>query len=142
MNTSANVTANPNNFVVPSFINASYSAGLLSVGVYHMAERTTTEAVNFANAANALNYAFSSKSVTEFGFIARRAFDLIMWEIAAQERQHSRKGSCRSLRQEPPNLQPGTTAEPKAELEQEAKPKRRQKSRAVSHTLSKSSLRK
>jgi len=45
-----------------------------------MAESTTTELVNFSNAANALNYAFLLKK--RHGItIAKRAFDLILWEI-------------------------------------------------------------
>lgn len=82
VNTTANTTAavNPNNFVVPSFIDANFIAGRLSVGIYHMADRTTTDSFNFTNAANALNYAFLLKK--RHGItIARRAFELIMWEI-------------------------------------------------------------
>ena len=86
MNTSVNTTANtaaavnPNNFVVPSFIDANFIAGRLSVGIYHMADRTTTDTINFTNAANALNYAFLLKK--RYGItIARRAFELIMWEV-------------------------------------------------------------
>lgn len=80
MNTSVNTSAKSNNFIVPSFIDANFNAGRLSVGIYHMAERTTTESVRFSNAANALNYAFLLKK--RHGItIARRAFDLIMWEI-------------------------------------------------------------
>ncbi|MDE6267345.1 MAG: hypothetical protein K2M07_08365 [Muribaculaceae bacterium] len=82
VNTTANTTAavNPNNFVVPSFIDANFIAGRLSVGIYHMADRTTTDTTNFTNAANALNYAFLLKK--RYGItIARRAFELIMWEV-------------------------------------------------------------
>lgn len=80
VNTTVNTTANPNNFVVQSFIDANFIAGRLSVGIYHMADRTTTDTINFTNAANALNYAFLLKK--RHGItIARRAFELIMWEV-------------------------------------------------------------
>lgn len=133
MNTSANITANPNNFVVPSFINASCSAGLLSVGVYHMAERTTTEAVNFTNAANALNYAFLLKK--RHGItISRRAFDLIMWEIKRTGAVSTRAKARAEAKARAAEPQP----EPKAEPEQEAKPKKAAKAPSrKSHTLEK-----
>lgn len=80
MSQTATTTANAQKFIVPSFVDANFIAGRLSVGVYHMAERTTTESFNFSNAANALNYAFLLKK--RHGItIARRAFDLILWEI-------------------------------------------------------------
>lgn len=80
MSQTANTTANPKNFIVPSFVDANFTEGHLSVGIYHMAERTITESVKFSNAANALNYAFLLKK--RHGItIARRAFDLILWEI-------------------------------------------------------------
>ena len=78
--TTATVAVNPNNFVVPSFIDANFVAGRLSVGIYHMADRTTTDTIHFSNAANALNYAFLLKK--RHGItIARRAFELILWEV-------------------------------------------------------------
>lgn len=80
MSQPTNVITNSQKFIVPSFVDANFTAGRLSVGVYHMAERTTTDSVNFSNAANALNYAFLLKK--RHGItIARRAFDLILWEI-------------------------------------------------------------
>lgn len=80
MSQTVNTISNSQKFIVPSFVDANYTAGRLSVGVYHMAERTTTESVNFSNAANALNYAFLLKK--RLGItIARRALDLILWEI-------------------------------------------------------------
>lgn len=80
MSQATNTAANSNNFVVPSFVDANFIAGCLSVGVYHMAERVVSESVKFKNAANALNYAFLLKK--RHGItIARRAFDLIIWEI-------------------------------------------------------------
>lgn len=137
MNTSANITANPNNFVVPSFINASYSAGRLSVGVYHMAERTTTEAVNFANAANALNYAFLLKK--RHGItIARRAFDLILWEIKRTGAVSTRAKARAEAKARAAEPQPEPQPEPKAEPEQEAKPKKAAKAPSrKSHSLEK-----
>lgn len=80
MSQTVNTSANSNNFIVPSFIDANFIAGRLSVGIYHMAERTITESVNFTNAANALNYAFLLKKRHGI-IISRRAFDLILWEI-------------------------------------------------------------
>lgn len=81
MNTSVNNPAPAaNNIIMSSFIDANYIAGRLSVGIYHLAERITTDTVNFTNAANALNYAFLLKKRHGIN-IAARAFDLIMWEI-------------------------------------------------------------
>ncbi|MBJ2190561.1 MULTISPECIES: hypothetical protein [Duncaniella] len=80
MQQTANTIQNPNNFIVPSFINATYVAGRLSVGIYHMAERTTTESIIFSNAANAMDYAFSLQKRHGL-YIARRAFELLLWEI-------------------------------------------------------------
>lgn len=116
MTTSVNTTANnvantaAANIIVPTFIDANYNAGRLSVGVYHMAERTITEAINFTNAANALNYAFLLKKRHGIN-IARRAFDLIMWEIkrtGAISTRAQRKAEAAKATAEP-------TAEPTAE---------------------------
>ncbi len=109
MNTAANTTVNPNNFIVPSFIDANYISGRLSVGIYHMAEHNTTESVKFTNAANALNYAFLLKKRHGI-IIARRALDLILWEIKRTGAVSTRA----KARQE---------AEAKERAEQEAKEK-------------------
>ena len=119
MTQTANTTANFQKFIVPSFIDANLIAGRLSVGVYHMAERTTTESVNFSNAANALNYAFLLKK--RHGItIARRAFDLILWEI-------KRTGAVSSRAKARAEAKAKVEAEAKAEKEaepiKEAEPK-------------------
>ncbi|WP_289763809.1 hypothetical protein [uncultured Duncaniella sp.] len=80
MQQTANTALNPKNFIVPSFINATFVAGRLSVGIYNMAERTTTDSIRFSNATNAMNYAFLLQKRHGL-YIARRAFDLLLWEI-------------------------------------------------------------
>ena len=143
VNTTANNVANTTaaNIIVPTFIDANYNAGRLSVGIYHMAERTITEAINFTNAANALNYAFLLKKRHGIN-IARRAFDLIMWEIkrtGAISTRAQRKAEAAKATAEPTTEPPTEPTEaPKAEkVEAEEKPKRKRAAKVAETPLMK-----
>lgn len=78
--TANNANVNAKNATEKQFIDANYSNGFLSVGIYNPAERNIVQPIFFKNAANALNYAFLLKKRHGIN-IARRAFDLIQWEI-------------------------------------------------------------
>lgn len=139
MNATVNTTAaantiatTANNFVVPQFIDTNYKAGRLSVGIYNAAERTTTEAINFTNAANALNYAFLLKKRHGI-FIARRAFDLILWEIkrtgavSTRAQRGAEAAKCAPTATEPTPTPADTTEDTKAEPTEKPKRKRADK---------------
>lgn len=144
MTTSVNTTANnvantaAANIIVPSFIDANYNAGRLSVGIYHMAERTITEAINFTNAANALNYAFLLKKRHGIN-IARRAFDLIMWEIkrtgAISTRAQRRAEAAKATAE--PTAEPTTEPTEAPTAEKVEKPKRKRTAKVAETPLMK-----
>lgn len=146
MNASVNTTANTTTsaiensykYVVPQFVDANYNAGRLSVGVYHMADRTTTEAIIFTNAANALNYAFLLKKRHGIN-IARRAFDLILWEIkrtGAISTRAQRKAEAAKATAEP-TAEPTTEPTEAPTTEKVEKPKRKRAAKVAETPLMK-----
>lgn len=62
------------------FVDACYCHGLIAVSLYEIQNSTEEYVCYFSNAANALNYAFLLKKRHNRP-IAKRAMELIMWEV-------------------------------------------------------------
>lgn len=103
MNTTIATIANP------IFIDAAYNHGLVTVSVYNTIDRSESEVCHFANAANALNYAFLLKKRHGL-LIARRAMELIKWVIDRTGAISTRAAARKAAEQQAPSLMSVDTA--------------------------------